>query len=90
MSSLTFQRVIKRGCIHWAVLRSDTVETSCRNFTRFIMSTLLCANRVTVEAIGEDEAAVGVLETSLLAWASDWATDVVPGKNVTIDASATT
>eukprot|EP00752_Nemacystus_decipiens_P006177 g5574.t1 len=39
---------------------------------------------VTVEATG-GAPAVGFLRTSLLAWASDWATDVVPGKNVTID-----
>lgn len=52
---------------------------------------LLClrVNRVTVEVVG-DEAALGLLETSLLAWASDFAADLLPGNNVTADAPETT
>lgn len=49
----------------------------------------MCVDRVTVEVTGED-AAVGLLETSLVAWASDWAADLLPGKNVTIEAPDTT
>lgn len=51
------------------------------------------ADRVTVEAVGEEEeedAANTLLETSLLAWASDWAANVLPGRNLTIDAANTT
>lgn len=53
----------------------------------FLLSPIACADRVTVEVIGgEEDASISLLETSLLAWASDWSDNVLPEKNVTIDA----
>ena len=55
---------------------------------------VVCRATVQVDGNGsipEDPAAVvDVLETSLLAWANDWAATVLPTEKVTIDEAATT
>lgn len=43
-----------------------------------------------LQAVEDPQVVIDVLEAGLLAWANDWAANVLPGDKVSVDASNTT